>query len=107
MGTAWNVLVVDDEEDVHNITTVALRRKSWRDRPIVLCHAKSGAEARRLLEASDAPSFQCALVDVVMETDDAGLRLCDFIRSKMPRTTRIILRTGQPGAAPPDKVMNE
>jgi hypothetical protein len=47
------------------------------------------------------------VIDVVMETDDAGLQLCDFVRATIPRTTRIVLRTGQPGAAPPEKVMND
>jgi CheY-like chemotaxis protein len=107
MAGAWQVLVVDDEEDVHNITRIALRRRSWKGRPISLVSARSGEAARKLLETPDAPRFHCALVDVVMETNDAGLRLCDFIRANLPRTTRIVLRTGQPGAAPPEKVMND
>src|SRR5215471_5408983 len=107
MAGKWNVLIVDDEEDMHDITRIALRRKTWRDRPIVLTSARSGKEAKELLQKPDAPSFHCALVDVVMESNDAGLLLCDFIRQTMPRTTRIILRTGQPGAAPPERVMND
>jgi CheY-like chemotaxis protein len=107
MGATWNVLVVDDEEDIHSITRLALRRKSWRDRPIVLTSARSAEMARSILTAADAPTFHCALVDVVMESDVAGLELCDFIRSTAPRTLRIILRTGQPGVAPPEKVMND
>lgn len=40
-------------------------------------------------------------LDVVMETDDAGLRLARVIREEIGnRATRIILRTGQPGQAP-------
>ena len=107
MASAWNVLVVDDEEDVHNVTRLALRRKTWQNRPITLTSARSGAQARELLESPDTPHFHCALVDVVMESDDAGLRLCDLIRATMPRTMRIILRTGQPGAAPAEKVMSD
>jgi CheY-like chemotaxis protein len=107
MALSWNVLVVDDEEDVHNITKLALKRKTWRERPIVITSARSGKEARALLQSPDAPNFQCALVDVVMETNDAGLQLCDFIRANIPRTTRLILRTGQPGAAPADQVLND
>ena len=107
MPTAWNVLIVDDEEDVHGVTTLALKRKNWRGRPLALTSARSGREARDILQSSSAPQFHCALVDVVMETNDAGLVLCDFIRSNMPRTMRIVLRTGQPGAAPPEKVLND
>jgi len=41
------------------------------------------------------------LIDVVMETDTAGLELCQYIREKMKnQLTRIYIRTGQPGIAP-------
>jgi CheY-like chemotaxis protein len=107
MSNEWHVLIVDDDADVHMVTSLALKRKTWRGRPIVLKGARSGREAREILQASDSPRFHAALVDVVMETNDAGLQLCDFIRSNMPRTMRIVLRTGQPGSAPPDKVLND
>jgi CheY-like chemotaxis protein len=106
MGSAWNVLVVDDAEDVHDVTRLALKRKTWRGRPFALTHARSGKEAREILSDNGA-RFHAALVDVVMESEHAGLELCDFIRSTLPRTVRIVLRTGQPGAAPPIQVMND
>lgn len=105
MGAAWKVLVVDDEDDIHHVTRLALKRKSWRGRSIELSHAKSAAEARQILTAKDSPRFHAVLVDVVMESEDAGLQLCDFIRSNVSRATRIILRTGQPGVAPPEQVL--
>jgi CheY-like chemotaxis protein len=105
MAVEWNVLVVDDEEDVHRVTMIALRRRSWRGRPIKLTHAHSGTEAREIL--SGPAAFHCVLVDVVMESKDTGLVLCDHIRATLPRTTRIVLRTGQPGLAPPEKVLND
>jgi hypothetical protein len=41
------------------------------------------------------------LLDVVMETADAGLLLVDYIRRELGLSaTRIVLRTGQPGYAP-------
>ena len=47
-----------------------------------------------------------ALIDVVMETDHAGLELVEFIRNKkMNQTIRLILRTGQPGQAPEEDVI--
>ncbi|HVH42313.1 MAG TPA: response regulator [Labilithrix sp.] len=107
MRAAWNVLVVDDEDDIHQVTRLALKRKNWRGRSVALSHAKSAAEARELLMAKGSPHFHVALVDVVMETDDAGLRLCDFIRSNITRSTRIVLRTGQPGVAPPEQVLTD
>jgi CheY-like chemotaxis protein len=107
MADAWSVLVVDDENDVHSVTTLALKRKLWRGRPIALTHAKSAAEAMEYLLSRDRAAVHCALVDVVMESNDAGLKLCDFIREKMPQSTRIILRTGQAGLAPAEQVMND
>src|SRR5262245_60297887 len=107
MPLSWNVLVVDDEEDVHSITKIALKRKTWRDRPIEVTSARGGAEAREILISPDRKLFHGAIVDMVMESQDAGLRLCDFVRSVVPRTTRIILRTGQAGAAPTEQVMND
>mgnify|MGYP003850927001 CR=1 FL=1 len=96
--TPWRVLVVDDDEDVHESTRFALRHARILDRPIELLHARSAAEARqRLAEAEDVA---VALVDVVMETPDAGLTLIGDWRGAGYREMRIILRTGQPGYAP-------
>jgi CheY-like chemotaxis protein len=103
----WNVLVVDDEQDIHQVTKLALKRKTWRNRPMNLTSAFSRKEAEAILKGKAADFFHAALVDVVMETDEAGLELCQFIRSHCPRTLRIIVRTGQPGVAPPDRVLND
>jgi len=103
----WNVLIVDDEEDIHEVTKLALKRKMWRNRPMALTSAFSRKEAEEVLKSKPTTFFHASLVDVVMETDDAGLQLCKFIRSHCARTLRIIVRTGQPGVAPPDKVLNE
>ena len=46
------------------------------------------------------------LLDVIMETDAAGLELVEFIRNELKNeTVRIILRTGQPGQAPERRVI--
>lgn len=106
MESKWRILVVDDEEDVHAVTGLALKRRSWKGRPFELVAARSGAEAKKLL-ATVAEPFHVALVDVVMETDHAGLDLCEHIRATQSRTTRIVLRTGQPGVAPEEKILND
>lgn len=47
-----------------------------------------------------------ALIDVVMESDDAGLRLVEYIRQSLENHfTRIVLRTGQPGYAPENEII--
>ena len=95
----WLVLVADDDDGVHEVTGFALATMTILDRPLVLLHAHSGAEALAVLRAQ--PEIAVVLLDVVMESDDAGLRLVETIRSdEALANTRIILRTGQPGHAP-------
>jgi CheY-like chemotaxis protein len=104
MEAVWQVLVVDDEEDVHAVTKLGLKYKTWQNRKFSIVSAYSGDEAREKILAADPP-FDVALVDVVMESNDSGLQLCEFIRENCPSSTRIVLRTGQPGSAPEDDVM--
>jgi signal transduction histidine kinase len=100
----WKVLVVDDDPEVHAITRVVLQEVVFRDRPLLLLGATSAAEARALLERN--PDVAVMLLDVVMETDDAGLTLVPYVRERLGnRQVRIILRTGLPGQAPERSVI--
>jgi serine phosphatase RsbU (regulator of sigma subunit) len=100
----WRVLIVDDEEEIHQVTRLALNRFRYMDRGVVITSAYSGTEAREVLRSE--PPFAVIFLDVVMETDDAGLQLVNFIRSELNnRHTRIILRTGQPGVAPEAQII--
>jgi signal transduction histidine kinase/DNA-binding response OmpR family regulator len=99
--------VVDDEKDVHEVSILALKRRTWRKRPFELVSCYSAEEARTMLAAGPPNRFQVALVDIVMETPTAGLELCRHIRSEYPHSLRIVLRTGQPGVAPEEKVIND
>jgi diguanylate cyclase (GGDEF)-like protein len=95
----WSVMVIDDDADVHRATQFALEGSVLFDRRIELVHAHSAAQARDLLLTHG--NIALVLLDVVMETHDAGLQLVDFIRNVAGhRATRIVLRTGQPGYAP-------
>ena len=98
-GAPWRMLVVDDEPEVHSITRLVLADFSFKGRPLVFLSAYSAAEARAVLLSE--PEVAVILLDVVMETDDAGLKLVHTIRNEFGnRHVRIILRTGQPGQAP-------
>ncbi len=93
------ILIVDDDEDVHQATTFALQGLEILGHPLQFLHAYSGNEAEKLLACED--NIAVILLDVVMESEDAGLRLVQQIRRNLGLTTpRIILRTGQPGYAP-------
>jgi len=105
-GQPWLVLVVDDEPDVIAITRAALHGCMYEKRPIRILGACSAAAGRDMLERY--PEIAVILLDVVMESDDAGLQLVRHIRTEMGnRRVRIILRTGQPGQAPErDVILN-
>ncbi|MBY6262526.1 diguanylate cyclase [Azospirillum sp. 412522] len=100
----WPVLVVDDDEQVHAMTRLLLNDFEFEGRRFAIVSAFSAAEARAILaERTDLP---VVLLDVVMETQDAGLRLVHHIRHDLGnRHIRIILRTGQPGQAPEREVI--
>jgi signal transduction histidine kinase/PleD family two-component response regulator len=95
----WKILIADDEEEVHQVTAIALIDVIFKGRPLEFLHAYSAREAHDML-AADA-DIAIILLDVVMEADDAGLKLVREIREKLHnRRVRIVLRTGQPGLAP-------
>jgi EAL domain-containing protein (putative c-di-GMP-specific phosphodiesterase class I) len=98
-NTRWKVLLVDDEPAVHEMSRLVLADLVFDGQGVELLSAASAAQAREiLLRTSDVA---LVLLDVVMETDDAGIALVSFIREQL-RDIRmqIVLRTGQPGMAP-------
>ncbi|MDQ2105873.1 DUF3369 domain-containing protein [Azospirillum isscasi] len=98
-GNRWKMMIVDDEPEVHSITKLVLADFAYKGRPAHFISAYSAAEARKILEREE--DIAIILLDVVMETDDAGLQLVHHIREELKnRHVRIILRTGQPGQAP-------
>jgi response regulator RpfG family c-di-GMP phosphodiesterase len=105
MSSPWRVLVVDDEPDIHTLTQLNLRGFSYAGRGIEMLHAYSEKEARTILQQNQ--DIAVALIDVVMETDSAGLQLVEHIRNDLNnRLMRLIIRTGQPGVAPEREVIN-
>jgi response regulator RpfG family c-di-GMP phosphodiesterase len=98
-GVRWKMLIVDDEPEVHSITKLVLSDFAYKGRPAQFISAHSAAEARAILARES--DIAIILLDVVMETEDAGLKLVHHIREELKnRHVRIILRTGQPGQAP-------
>lgn len=101
----WKILIVDDEEEIHQVTRLALSKFRFEDKKLDIYSAYSGQEARKLLNRY--PDLAMVLLDVVMETEDAGLEVVNYIRNEMEnRLLRIVLRTGQPGIAPEEFVIN-
>ena len=102
----WQILVVDDDRDVHITTEFALGSERFNGRGLRFQHAYTAAEAETLLAQPN--DVAVILLDVVMESDDAGLRLVRIIREQLHLSVpRIILRTGHPGYAPERDVIRD
>jgi signal transduction histidine kinase len=100
----WKVIVIDDDPAVHDGTRFALYDYILHGQGLEIISAYSAEEGRQILRAhADAA---VVLLDVVMESDLAGLELVSYIRKELKNeTVRIILRTGQPGQAPERRVI--
>jgi signal transduction histidine kinase len=100
----WKIAVIDDEPAVHEGTRYALADYQLHGQGLEILSANSAVEGRRLMR--NHPDVAVVLLDVIMESDTAGLELVEFIRSDLKNdTVRIILRTGQPGQAPERRVI--
>jgi len=100
----WKLLIVDDEPEVHNITKIVLSKFSFNNKGLEFLSAYNSHEAINLLQ--NHSDISVILLDVVMDSDDAGLKIAKMIRQDLKNyNIRIILRTGQPGVAPPKEVI--
>ena len=97
-------MVVDDEPDVHEVTTMIFKRFQLDGRPLEIFHAYTGIAAREVLQRQS--DIALVLLDVVMETERSGLDFVRWCREELGnRFVRIVLRTGQPGQAPEQQVI--
>ncbi len=98
--TEWEILLVDDEPDVLTSSTLAMKNFKVYGLPLKIHTARSKAEAIEFFRSrpdQDMTRVAVAFIDVVMETDSAGLELCQFSRQDMKKLlTQIFVRTGQP-----------
>lgn len=101
----WKLLLVDDEPEIHEVTRLVLGSFSFEGKSLQFLSAYNIDEAKRLLNAHD--DIAVTLLDVVMETESAGLDLVKYIREELNNhQIRIVLRTGQPGQAPEHEVIS-
>jgi signal transduction histidine kinase/BarA-like signal transduction histidine kinase len=102
----WKILVTDDDPEVHRLTRMVLGNMMFEERGFCLLEAHSAGEARRILDLHK--DVAVLLLDVVMENDTAGLDLVTFIREQKKNIClQILLRTGQPGLAPENRVVTD
>ncbi|MBW3697948.1 response regulator [Vibrio sp. T187] len=102
----WKVLLIDDDEQMHQVTKLVLSNFKFQGKKLELISAYSGIEAKEVLAQHD--DIALALVDVVMEHEHAGLEVVKYIREELKNSKiRLVLRTGQAGQAPEDFVIQE
>lgn len=99
-------MVVDDDRSTHDVTYLVFEDFSYEGRKLKIVDGYSGADVCRLME--EHPDTAVLLLDVVMETETAGLDAVRYIRKTLKNEfVRIILRTGQPGLAPEKEVITQ
>ncbi|MEG4841251.1 ATP-binding protein [Microcoleus sp. B9-D4] len=104
LSESWKILVVDDESQVHTATEISLRKFVFENKSLTFINAYSAREARQLIQEN--PDVAIILLDVIMETDDAGLNFVKYVREVLGnQLVRIILRTGQPGQVPEKSII--
>lgn len=102
----WDILVIDDEDDIHQVTKLVLSGFNFEGKKLHFHHAYSAAEAKTKIK--ELQNVAVCLVDVVMETTHAGLDLIKYIREdEQNHDVRLVLRTGQPGEAPEESVIRD
>lgn len=83
---------------------LALKDFLFDGKKLAFFSAYSAKESKDLIAAH--PNAALILLDVVMEQEDAGLQVVQYIRDQLKNSAiRIILRTGQPGQAPEQSVI--
>lgn len=115
INTNWPILIVDDEPDVLSLSKLVMQDFTVYGLPVELHTADSKANAIKLMETElvpvlptiPSPRAAVAFIDVVMESDTAGLELCEYIRNTMGnKVIQLFIRTGQPGIAPERQVID-
>ncbi|MBF0224286.1 MAG: DUF3369 domain-containing protein [Desulfobacterales bacterium] len=102
----WKILIADDEEEIHIVSKMVLSDYKFEGRGLTFLHAYSGEETKKIMKEHEDTAI--LLLDVVMETDNAGLMVAKAIREELKnKFVRIVLRTGQPGKAPETNVIME
>ncbi|MBF9018868.1 MULTISPECIES: HD domain-containing phosphohydrolase [unclassified Oceanispirochaeta] len=103
-GYKYKVIVADDDKDVHTVTQLVLKNFIFEGAGIEFIDTYSGEETIQALKDND--DIAVILLDVVMEENTSGLDVVEYTRNVLKNDmTRIILKTGQPGIAPEERVI--
>ncbi len=102
----WKILIADDDKDIHYITEQVLCDFTFNGKGLFFLHAYSKKESEEIMRAN--PDIAIVLLDIVLETEDAGLELIHYIRKQLDNSiTQIVIRTGHPGHAPEQSLIDK
>jgi len=101
---AWKIVIADDESDVHTLTKTVLKNYVYKDQGIEFISTYSGEETIEVVKQNK--DIVLILLDVIMESDDAGLQVVKKIREEFNNhLIQIVLRTGQAADIPENEVV--
>lgn len=90
----WNILIVDDEKNFAEDLKEEIGDYRFKGSTPNVAIAHSGFEAINILGQSE---FALLIIDIIMETPDAGLHVIEFIRNKQKNSLmQIIVMTARP-----------
>ena len=102
----WRIVIVDDDDQIHHITKLSLNNFEFEGRKLEFVSLYSAEQAKDFFDHNN--DIALVLLDVVMESDCAGLEVAKYLREQLNNYyTRIIIRTGQPGSAPEHEVIRD
>ena len=102
----WKVLIVDDTPDIHIMTKMNLKDFEFENKKIEFISAYNGSEAIDILKRDN--DIALVLLDVVMETPDAGLVVVKKIREDLNNNfISIILRTSDTQNTPENEIITK
>src|ERR1700739_5067935 len=81
----WKIAVIDDDQAVHEGTRFALSDYVLNGQGLEILSAYSAVEGRELMRSHN--DIAAVLLDVIMETDFAGLELVELIPNEIPQAT--------------------
>lgn len=97
--TPFQILVVDDEVDVYVMTKIVLKRLEHNGHSVDIHYTESGSDAIEYLKYHNDVGL--VLLDIVMETENAGYKVVDYLRNqKKNDKASIYIRTGYSGSVP-------
>jgi len=99
----FKILIVDDSELILNTMKLILNNYVYKGMEVDLEFASSGYEAKSMFGKNER--FDLLLLDIIMETKNAGFEVVDYIRNNMKDDdVRIFIVSGRTGGLPEEYI---